>query len=81
MHESEENLNYNQQSMLFKFLFWQFVADCWFTSYLGAMPAEEPFVSLALGLFTKLFYVFLTYNQFGLFLPIYEKIIKAEYWI
>jgi quinol-cytochrome oxidoreductase complex cytochrome b subunit len=45
--ESEENLIY-QQSSLFKFLFWQFVADCCLLGYLGAMPAEEPYVSLAL---------------------------------
>ena len=56
------------QTNYHKFLFWQFFADCILLGYLGAMPAEEPYVSLALiasifyflyfFLVTRLYYVF-----------------------
>jgi ubiquinol-cytochrome c reductase cytochrome b subunit len=32
---------------LFKIAFWLFVIDCFILGYLGAMPAEEPYVSIS----------------------------------
>ena len=59
--------------MLFKFLFWQFVADCWFTCYLGAMPAEEPYVSLALICSINYFAYFLLITNLDYFYKYIKK--------
>jgi quinol-cytochrome oxidoreductase complex cytochrome b subunit len=70
--ESEENLIY-QNSTAFRILFWQFVADCCLLGYLGAMPAEEPYVSLALLCSVNYFAYFLLITNLDYLLKYIKK--------
>ncbi len=55
-----------------KWLFWVFVADCFLLGYLGAMPAEEPYVTIAL--IGTIYY----FAHFLVFLPLLGYIEKPK---
>jgi len=57
---------------LYKIVFWIFIADWLLLTWLGGMPAEEPYITLAQ--IAGLFY-------FGYFLVILPVLSRLEYWL